>query len=60
MVSSCTYFDCFLSICGRVCWAEMSVDEKFSVPTLFENDGKKFSQDFYLEKFGCFTIKDDA
>ena len=40
---------------------ETSVDEKFSVPMLLENDGKKASQDFYLEKFcGLFTIIDDA
>ena len=34
----------------------MSVEEKFSVPTLLENDGKNASQDFYLKKFGLLTI----
>ena len=34
----------------------MSVEEKFSVPTLLENDVKTASQDFYLKKFGLFTI----
>ena len=61
MISSCTYVgDVFFRVGGKVSWAETSVEEKFSVPMLLENDGIKASQDFYLEKFGLFTIMDYA